>query len=70
MGCNFVIAQRDTAEFVSATSSRNPILQEQAGHHTTILRLLVQNHNLNAFGVQPADVVIEPDVTASTPRSS
>jgi predicted acylesterase/phospholipase RssA len=24
---------------------------------------LVQNHNLNAFGVQPADVVIEPDVT-------
>ena len=25
--------------------------------------LLVQNHNLNAFGVQPADVVIEPDVT-------
>jgi NTE family protein len=25
--------------------------------------LLVQNHNLNAFGVQPSDVVIEPDVT-------
>jgi hypothetical protein len=23
----------------------------------------VQNHNLNAFGVRPADVVIEPDVT-------
>ena len=30
----------------------------------TLLRsLLVQNHSLNAFGVQPADVVIEPDVT-------
>ena len=30
----------------------------------TLLRsLLVQNHNLNAMGVQPADVVIEPDVT-------
>ena len=30
----------------------------------TILRsLLVQNHSLNAFGVQPADVVIDPDVT-------
>ena len=30
----------------------------------TILRsLLVQSYNLNALGVQPADVVIEPDVT-------
>ena len=30
----------------------------------TILRsLLVQNHSLNAHGVRPADVVIEPDVT-------
>jgi hypothetical protein len=30
----------------------------------TLLRsLLVQNHSLNAIGVQPADVVIEPDVT-------
>ena len=31
----------------------------------TILRsLLVQNYNLNDFGVRPADVVIEPDVTS------
>jgi hypothetical protein len=31
----------------------------------TILRsLLVQNYNLNDLGVRPADVVIEPDVTA------
>ena len=30
----------------------------------TLLRsLTVQNHSLNAIGVQPADVVIEPDVT-------
>ena len=30
----------------------------------TILRsLLVQNYSLNAIGVQPADVVIAPDVT-------
>lgn len=30
----------------------------------TLLRsLLVQNHSLNAIGVRPADVVIEPDVT-------
>ena len=34
----------------------------------TIMRsLLVQNYNLNAFGVQPADVVIEPDVTSIDP---
>jgi predicted acylesterase/phospholipase RssA len=32
---------------------------------STLLRsLLVQNHNMNAIGVQPADVVIEPDVTS------
>jgi predicted acylesterase/phospholipase RssA len=30
----------------------------------TLLRSFqVQSYNLNAFGVQPADVVIEPDVT-------
>ena len=30
----------------------------------TLLRsLVVQSHSLNAHGVQPADVVIEPDVT-------
>ena len=30
----------------------------------TLLRsMLVQNHNLNSFGVQPADVMIAPDVT-------
>ena len=34
----------------------------------TILRsLLVQNYNQNAFGVQPANVVIEPDVTGIDP---
>ena len=31
---------------------------------TQMRSLLVQNHSLNAIGVQPADVVIEPDVTA------
>ena len=34
----------------------------------TVLRsFLVQNYNLNAFGVQPADVVISPDVTGIDP---
>jgi hypothetical protein len=31
--------------------------------HTILRSLLVQNHSLNAHGVRPADVVIEPDVT-------
>jgi hypothetical protein len=33
------------------------------GIRAVLRSLLVQNHSLNAFGVQPADVVIEPDVT-------
>ena len=38
--------------------------RKKPGVVQTLLRsLLVQNHSLNAFGVQPADVVIEPDVT-------
>lgn len=68
MGCNFVIAISVTAKLEArfcdispeqpSRSRRNP------GIGPTILRsLMVQNHNLNAFGVQPADVVIEPDVT-------
>jgi len=67
MGCNFVIAVSVTAkmemQFCAITPGgttprkKPPVLQ-------TILRsLLVQNYNLNAIGVQPADVVIEPDVT-------
>lgn len=68
MGCNFVIAVSVTAkmekEFCNITPEtptpprKNPTIMQ------TILRsLLVQNYNLNAFGVRPADVVIEPDVT-------
>ena len=41
---------------------------KKPGIFPTILRsLLVQNYNLNAFGIQPADVVIEPDVTGIDP---
>lgn len=66
-GCNFVIAVSVTAKMErvfgaitpgAAASSRRP------GVIQTLLRsLLVQNHSLNAFGVQPADVMIAPDVT-------
>lgn len=68
-GCNFVIASSVTAkmeqEFAgirgdssterpSAPSTLNVIMRTQ----------LVQNVNMNAVGVQPADFVIAPDVTA------
>jgi NTE family protein len=68
MGCNFVIAVSVTAkmetEFCDIAPGKTTLRAAKPGIVPTILRsLLVQNHNLNAFGVQPADVVIEPDVT-------
>jgi predicted acylesterase/phospholipase RssA/CRP-like cAMP-binding protein len=68
MGCNFVIAVSVTAKmetkFCDITAEKTTLAGSKPGIVPTILRsLLVQNYNLNAFGVQPADVVIEPDVT-------
>jgi len=68
MGCNFVIAVSVTAkmetEFCDIAPGKTTLRAAKPGIVPTILRsLLVQNHNLNAYGVQPADVVIEPDVT-------
>jgi len=68
MGCNFVIAISVTAKLETRFCDIRPghaiLSRNKPGIGPTILRsLLVQNHNLNAFGVQPADVVIEPDVT-------
>ncbi len=67
MGCNFVIAVSVTAKMESKFCDITPEKSANSfrpGIVPTLLRsLLVQNHNLNAFGVQPADVVIEPDVT-------
>jgi predicted acylesterase/phospholipase RssA/CRP-like cAMP-binding protein len=68
MGCNFVIAVSVTAkmekEFCDITPDRPSPPGRRPGVVQTILRsLLVQNYNLNAFGVRPADVVIDPDVT-------
>ena len=68
MGCNFVIAVSVTAkmekEFCDITAEKPTLSRAKPGIVPTLLRsLLVQNHSLNAFGVQPADVVIEPDVT-------
>jgi predicted acylesterase/phospholipase RssA len=68
MGCNFVIAVSVTAKmetvFCDITAEKPTLPAARPGVVSTILRsLLVQNHSLNAIGVQPADVVIEPDVT-------
>jgi predicted acylesterase/phospholipase RssA/CRP-like cAMP-binding protein len=68
MGCNFVIAVSVTAkmemEFCDITPESPTLKGKKPSVVQTLLRsLLVQNHSLNAFGVQPADVVIEPDVT-------
>jgi predicted acylesterase/phospholipase RssA/CRP-like cAMP-binding protein len=68
MGCNFVIAVSVTAkmerEFCDITAGAPAPARKKPGVVQTLLRsLVVQNRNLNAFGVQPADVVIEPDVT-------
>jgi predicted acylesterase/phospholipase RssA/CRP-like cAMP-binding protein len=68
MGCNFVIAISVTAkmekQFCHITPDASTPTRTRPSILRTLLRsLLVQNHNLNAIGVQPADVVIEPDVT-------
>ena len=68
LGCNLVIAVSVTAKMEkqfcniphhnAAPSRKRPTIVQ------TLLRsLLVQNYSLNALGVRPADVVIEPDVT-------
>ncbi len=72
MGCNFIIAVSVTAKLEMSfcdIKPENPNLsRKRPGTVPTIFRsLLVQNYNLNAFGVQPADVVIEPDVTGIDP---
>lgn len=68
MGCNFVIAVSVTAkmekEFCDISPGKpTPSAARPGVVHTLLRSLLVQNYCLNAFGVQPADVVIEPDVT-------
>ena len=67
MGCNFVIAVSVTAkmekEFCDITAERTKPGRTPSILQTLLRSLLVQSFSLNAHGVQPADVVIEPDVT-------
>ncbi len=72
MGCNFVIAVSVSAKlesrFCDISPEKSGPSAARPGIMPTIVRsLLVQNYSLNAFGVQPADVVIEPDVTSIDP---
>ena len=67
-GCNFVIAVSVTAKIERQFGDNKPdtptLSMRIPSTLQTLLRSLeVQNHSLNAIGVQPAEVVIEPDVT-------
>ena len=67
-GCNFIIASSVTAkleqEFAGIRADRSIKRPKTPSTLKVILRAqLVQNVNMNAVGVQPADFVIEPDVT-------
>jgi predicted acylesterase/phospholipase RssA len=68
-GCNFVLACSVTAklepEFAGIRADRPSRKQKAPSTLQVLLRRdLVQSFNMNAVGVQPADFVIEPDVTA------
>jgi NTE family protein len=68
-GCNIVIAVSVTAtlprEFASNRPDTPTAGMRRASTLQTLMRtFLVQNVNMNSVGVQPADFVIQPDVTA------
>ena len=67
-GCNFVIAVSVTTKIERQFGDNKPdtptLRMRIPSTLQTLLRTLeVQNDSLNAIGVQPAEVVIEPDVT-------
>lgn len=67
-GCNFVIAVSVTAKMEHEFARNRPDTPTEkmrsASTIQTLLRsYLVQSHSVNSIGVQPADFVIEPDVT-------
>jgi predicted acylesterase/phospholipase RssA len=67
-GCNFVIAVSVSAKIARQFGANKPdtptLSMRIPSSLQTLLRTLeVQNCSLNAIGVRPAEVVIEPDVT-------
>jgi predicted acylesterase/phospholipase RssA len=68
-GCNFVIASTVTAQleqdFMNIRSKKSRGAARFISTIQVILRQnMIQNRNMNAVGVQPADFVIAPDVTS------
>ena len=69
-GCNFVIASSVTAKLekkfsgISLEKGDSPKRKKPSTLQVLMRGHLVQSSNMNAVGVQPADVVIGPDVTA------
>jgi len=66
-GCNFVIAVSVTARMKQEFASNRPNTptseMKPASTLQTIMRTyIVQNVNMNSVGVQPADIVIQPEV--------
>jgi predicted acylesterase/phospholipase RssA len=65
--CNFLIAVSVTAKIktefgMNKPETPTPGMVTPSNLHTLLRTLEVQNFNLNNVGIQPADVVIEPDV--------
>jgi predicted acylesterase/phospholipase RssA len=67
-GCNSVIAVSVTAKMEHEFGRNRPDtpvsqMRPPSTLQTILRSFLVQSVNMNSVGVQPADVVIEPDVT-------
>ena len=67
-GCNFVLASSVTAKLEREFVGIKPDEPMQKHASPSFLKVLmrgylVQSYNMNGIGVQPADLVIEPDVT-------
>jgi NTE family protein len=67
-GCNFVIAVSVTSKLESRFGRNRPDtptekMRAPSTLQTVLRSYVVQNLNMNSIGVQPADLVIEPDVT-------
>ncbi len=67
-GCNFVIAVSVTAKMEMEFARNRPDtpvdnMKSPSTLQTILRTYLVQSASVNALGVQPADIVIEPDVT-------
>jgi predicted acylesterase/phospholipase RssA/CRP-like cAMP-binding protein len=68
-GCNFVIASTVTAklekDFAGIRSKGHSLSGRAVSTLQVIMRQnMIQNRNMNAVGVQPADFVVAPDVTS------